>query len=99
MDRFEDRAACVIAFERKSGKGHSLICVYNFTPVPRPGYRIGVRQQGGYKELLNTDAALYGGGNMGNAGHIQSDPVPAHARSHSLNLTLPPLGALFLEKT
>ena len=96
---FEDRAACVIAFERKSGKGHSLICVYNFTPVPRPGYRIGVRQQGGYKELLNSDAALYGGGNMGNAGHIQSDPVPAHARSHSLNLTLPPLGALFLEKT
>ena len=50
--------------------------VFNFTPVPRPGYAIGVPEAGRYRELLNSDAAVYGGSNLGNGGSVLSDPVP-----------------------
>jgi 1,4-alpha-glucan branching enzyme len=72
--------------------------VFNFTPVPRNAYRIGVRQEGVYAELLNTDALVYGGSNVGNAGEVRADAVPCHNRSFSLSLTLPPLAALFLKR-
>jgi 1,4-alpha-glucan branching enzyme len=72
--------------------------VFNFTPVPRPGYRVGVRQDGAYVELLNSDSALYGGSNMGNYGEVWSEPVPSHERNYSVSLTLPPLGVLFLKR-
>jgi 1,4-alpha-glucan branching enzyme len=70
--------------------------VLNFTPVPREGYRIGVPRAGGYLELLNSDAAVYGGGNIGNGGLLESDPVEAHGFPDSLYLTLPPLGCLLI---
>jgi len=92
---FLDRASCIISFERKSSSGESVVCVYNFTPVPRAKYRVGVSQPGEYREVLNSDAALYGGGNMGNSGCVVSDPISANGRYHSLNLVLPPLSALF----
>ena len=95
---FEDRANSVISFERKAADGRSVIAVYNFTPVPRSGYRIGVHEPGAYRELLNSDGAFYGGSNMGNGGWIQSESVPTHGRNHSLSLTLPPLAVLFLKK-
>jgi 1,4-alpha-glucan branching enzyme len=95
---FEDRANSVISFERKDADGRSVIVVYNFTPVPRTPYRIGIREPGVYRELLNSDADMYGGSNMGNGGWIRSEPVPAHGRNHSLNLTLPPLAVLFIKK-
>ncbi len=95
---FEDKASSIISFERKAEDGSAVIAVYNFTPVPRMGYRIGVREPGAYRELLNSDGASYGGGNMGNGGWIQSDPVPIHGRNHSLKLTLPPLAVLFIRR-
>jgi 1,4-alpha-glucan branching enzyme len=95
---FEDRASSIISFERKASDGRAVLAVYNFTPVPRIGYRLGVREPGMYQELLNSDGTFYGGGNMGNAGWIHSEPVPVKGRSHSLNLTLPPLAVLFLQK-
>ena len=64
----------------------------NFTPVPRHGYVIGVPEAGRYVELLNSDAEIYGGSNLGNTGVIQSEPTPAHGRPHRLSLALPPLG-------
>jgi 1,4-alpha-glucan branching enzyme len=69
----------------------------NFTPVPRHDYRLGVPRSGVYDEIFNGDSAWYGGGNLGNAGLLQSEPVPHHGRSHSVTLTLPPLAAVVLK--
>lgn len=96
---FSDEAGSVICFERKSSNpSASVTIVCSFTPVPRSGYRVGVHEPGEYVELLNSDASVYGGSNMGNAGAVFSEPVPTHGRAHSLALTLPPLGVLFLKK-
>ncbi|MGA9121193.1 MAG: 1,4-alpha-glucan branching protein GlgB [Bacteroidota bacterium] len=91
---FQDSANSVISFERKSEDGKRIICVFNCTPVPRQGYRIGVHDSGGYREILNSDAALYGGSNMGNSGYVYTEPHPFHGRNFSLWITLPPLSAL-----
>jgi 1,4-alpha-glucan branching enzyme len=76
-----------------------IVMALNFTPVPRPEYRIGVPEPGWYVELLNSDSHVYGGSNVGNTGGVASEPVPAHGFEHSLRLMVPPLGALFLKKT
>ena len=75
----------------------TVVAVVNFTPVPRPAYRIGVPRAGTYRELLNSDAAVYGGSNIGNQGVVQTEPVPAHGFEQSLNLMVPPLGFLLLK--
>jgi 1,4-alpha-glucan branching enzyme len=75
-----------------------VVMIFNFTPVPRAKYRIGVPEPGWYAEIMNSDAALYGGSDVGNAGGVESDPVPAHAFDHSIALTVPPLGCLYLKK-
>ena len=72
--------------------------VFNFTPVARNGYRIGVPAAGSYAELLNSDSALYGGSNVGNAGGVQSEPIAANGFDQSLRLTVPPLGCLLLKR-
>jgi 1,4-alpha-glucan branching enzyme len=96
---FQDVSQSVISFERKPKRGkQNLIIVCNFTPVPRSDYRIGVAEEGVYRELLNSDATVYGGSNMGNLGEISSDPVPKHGRPNSLNLTLPPLSIMFFKR-
>ena len=74
-----------------------ILMVFNFTPVPRAEYRIGVPAPGFYNELMNSDAAIYGGSNMGNGGGRESEPVGAHGFPHSLRLTLPPLSCLLLK--
>ena len=90
----DDRANSVFAFERRCGDQVMLI-VCNMTPVPRWDYRVGASRPGRWRELLNTDAALYGGSNVGNGGEARTLPEPAHGLSQSLSLTLPPLGAVF----
>jgi 1,4-alpha-glucan branching enzyme len=86
----------VISFMRKGAHpGEVIAVVCNFTPVPRLDYRIGVPEKGHWKEILNSDGKEYGGTAMGNLGGVPSDPVPAHSRSHSLNLVLPPLAICF----
>ena len=74
------------------------VMVANFTPVPRPGYRVGVPAGGWYREVLNSDAESYGGSNMGNAGGVMTEPIAAHGYDHSLSLIVPPLGFLLLKK-
>ncbi|MDH3251817.1 MAG: 1,4-alpha-glucan branching protein GlgB [Ignavibacteria bacterium] len=97
---FQDADSSVICFERFArDRRESIVIACNFTPVPRVGYRIGVREQGVYRELLNSDASMYSGSNMGNGGAVQSEPVPLHYRDHSIQLTLPPLAVLFLKHT
>ncbi len=74
-----------------------LVVVCNFTPVVRYDYRIGVPQKGFYRELLNSDASMYGGGDIGNLGGVQSSDIPSHVHGQSLRLTLPPLGIVILK--
>ena len=73
------------------------VIVANFTPVPRDDYRIGVPAAGWYGELLNSDAELYGGGNVGNGGGVATEPVAAHGFAQSVRLIAPPLGLVFLK--
>jgi 1,4-alpha-glucan branching enzyme len=77
----------------------AIVGVFNFTPVPRSGYRIGVPEPGFYAELLNSDAAVYGGGNVGNGGGVASEPIPSHGFDQSVTLTVPPLGCLYLKRS
>jgi 1,4-alpha-glucan branching enzyme len=65
--------------------------------VPRLNYRVGAVRGGFWKEVLNSDATDYGGSGYGNLGAVEATPVPCHGRLYSLNLTLPPLAAVFLK--
>jgi 1,4-alpha-glucan branching enzyme len=89
----------VIAFQRR-GKDQSrvMLCVCNFTPVVREGYRIGAPGPGVYRERLNTDSHYYGGSNVGcEFGGVDAQAIHSHGREWSIVLTLPPLATLFLE--
>ena len=86
----------VIAFTRRGATGGRAIAVCNFTPVVRDGYRVGVPEAGSYTEALNTDAEIYGGSNVGNAGCVVSENIEVNGFPHSIELRLPPLGVLVL---
>jgi 1,4-alpha-glucan branching enzyme len=88
----------VLSFVRKTDDDF-MVVVLNLTPVPRQGYRIGVPAEGEYREILNSDSAHYGGSNVGN-GHrrLATEEQPWMGRPHSLELTLPPLAAVVLER-
>ena len=75
-----------------------FVVVLNATPVVRANYRLGVPHAGFWREVLNSDAAVYGGSGVGNLGGVQSVPIPYHGRMHSLTLTLPPLAILVLKR-
>jgi 1,4-alpha-glucan branching enzyme len=93
-----DSQTSTISLLRKSESPQdTILIVCNFTPIPRPGYRVGVPTAGYWRELLNSDGAAYGGTNMGNGGGVNAQEQKAHGRPYSLELTLPPLGALFLK--
>jgi 1,4-alpha-glucan branching enzyme len=93
-----DNAASTLSLLRKgSSSREKIVTVYNFTPVPRLNYRLGVPSGGYWRELLNSDGKEYGGSGMGNLGGVTAEEGPVHGRPYSLNLTLPPLSALFLK--
>ncbi|MGD0181628.1 MAG: 1,4-alpha-glucan branching protein GlgB [Terriglobales bacterium] len=93
-----DNAASTISLLRKSrSPSQNIVVVCNFTPIPRLNYRLGVPGGGFWREILNSDAQEYGGSGMGNLGGVLAEEEPVHGRPFSLNLTLPPLGALFLK--
>jgi len=87
----------VYAWVRKSEAGPPVVMVCNFTPVERPSFRVGVPAAGRWAERLNTDAEVYGGGGRGNLGGVDSQPVAWNGRENSIEITLPPLSALFFE--
>ncbi|MEN9314637.1 MAG: 1,4-alpha-glucan branching enzyme [Pseudomonadota bacterium] len=93
-----DADASVIAYLRRAGASDPvLLVVCNFTPVPRTGYRLGVPTGGIWREVLNSDAAEYGGAGWGNLGAVEASETPAHGRPCALSLTLPPLSVIVLE--
>ena len=94
-----DNENSVVAFVRTArAPGDFVVMLFNFTPVPRADYRIGVPEPGYYAELLNSDSAIYGGSNVGTGGGVNSEPLAAHGFDHSISLTVPPLACLLLKK-
>ncbi|HKA00984.1 MAG TPA: 1,4-alpha-glucan branching protein GlgB, partial [Candidatus Solibacter sp.] len=96
---FHDADNSIISFLRRAEDPDDflLICC-NFTPVPRKGYGFGVPEAGIYREILNSDSEWFGGSNMGNAGEVQSRPVPQHGRPNSISIILPPLAVVVFKK-
>jgi len=93
-----DAELSTLSFLRKAKHSQDLIAVVcNLTPLPRHNYRLGVPRGGMWRELLNSDAVELGGAGQGNLGGVEATPVGFHGRPYSLNLTLPPLSALFLK--
>jgi 1,4-alpha-glucan branching enzyme len=92
---FRDAEASIISFLRfAKNRADFLVFACNFTPVPRHGYRIGVPSAGMYQEIFNSDAAMFGGSNLGNAGSTKAEAVTWHGRPASMQILLPPLGVV-----
>ena len=93
---WQDEDSSVLCWIRRATDGSSVICISNFTPLVRSGYRVGVPQAGRYTELINTDAEKYGGSGVGITGAIHTQTIEAHDRPQSLQLDLPPLATIML---
>jgi 1,4-alpha-glucan branching enzyme len=92
-----DAANNVLAFARVDERGENpVVCVLNLSPVPRYEYRVGMPKCCRWRELVNSDSAFYGGSGVGNLGGVDAEPVPWHDQPFSAQLTLPPLGAVWL---
>jgi 1,4-alpha-glucan branching enzyme len=95
-----DNENSVISLVRRARDPQDFtVIVVNFTPVPRPAYRIGVPEAGWYRELLNSDGEVYGGSNLGNGGGVMTEDVPDHGFAQSVSLTVPPLGFLLFKRS
>jgi len=93
-----DADSSVLSLIRKAKSSSAIMLVLcNFTPVPRYSYRVGTPRGGQWQEVLNSDAARYGGSNMGNLGGAETAPIGLHGRPYSLTLTLPPLSVSFFK--
>jgi 1,4-alpha-glucan branching enzyme len=91
----KDFQRSVVCFLRRARSPEDqILFVCNFTPVVRQNYRVGVPMEGFWKEILNSDAPIYGGSGQGNFGGLTTVPLPMHGRPYSLNMTLPPLGVV-----
>lgn len=94
-----DSDASVLSFVRRGrGSNDLFLVVCNCTPVPRHHYEVGIWRDGFFKEVLNSDATVYGGSGMGNAGGVHATHVTRHNHPYSLNITLPPLSILYFKK-
>jgi 1,4-alpha-glucan branching enzyme len=92
-----DGASNTLAFARFSGDGaRALVCVCNFSPVVRRGYRVGLPRAGSWRVLLNSDAGAYGGTDVGPGAAVAAEEHPWNGQQWSAEVTLPPLGVLWL---
>ena len=97
LDCTDNENSVVSLLRRARDPNDFSVMVVNFTPVPRPAYRVGVPAGGWYRELLNSDATVYGGSGMGNSGGVMAVPVGAHGFEQSLSMVVPPLGVVLLK--
>jgi len=92
----QDADQSVVSLIRKGRTTDTIVLgVFNFTPVPRHNYRLGVPRGGFWREILNSDAKEYGGSGQGNIGGVEAAPISVHGRLHSVHAVVPPLGAVF----
>ncbi|MDA1276560.1 MAG: 1,4-alpha-glucan branching protein GlgB [Verrucomicrobia bacterium] len=99
IDCHDSEQSTLSWLRRGPGSEDIVAAVFNFTPVPRHYYRLGVPEGGSWREILNTDAADYGGGNVGNFGSVEAAPIGWHNQPYSLTITAPPLAAIFFKKS
>jgi 1,4-alpha-glucan branching enzyme len=92
----DDAASNLLSFARFDDEGGALVAACNLSPVPRTGVRVGLPRPGAWREALNTDAAAYGGSDLGNAGRIVAADRPWQGQPHSAEITLPPLAVVWL---
>jgi 1,4-alpha-glucan branching enzyme len=85
-------------FRRARPADDVILIACNFTPIPRQNFRIGTPHSGFWQEILNSDSHYYGGSGQGSLGTVEAAPVPSHGQPYSLNLTLPPLAAVFFKR-
>ena len=91
-----DAEASVFAWLRKGKEGADPVMVIcNFTPTPRENYRLGLPAPGRWREILNSDAEVYGGSGMGNLGVVETEDIRSHDRPHSAAISLPPLATVW----
>jgi 1,4-alpha-glucan branching enzyme len=96
IDTADARNSVLTFLRRAEGRGRPILVVCNFTPVPRSTYKVGVPEGGFWQELASSDAVEFGGTGWGNGAGVQAVDEPYHGREHSLELSLPPLGVLYL---
>jgi 1,4-alpha-glucan branching enzyme len=94
---WQDSDSSVLCWLRRATDDSFVVCICNFTPLVRRGYRVGVPQEGIYTELLNTDAEKYGGSGVIISDEIRTQDVDAHGRGYSLQIDLPPLATIILK--
>jgi 1,4-alpha-glucan branching enzyme len=93
-----DQESSILSFVRQNpGQAGDVAVVLNLTPVARHKYRVGLPKPGKWREVLNSDAAIFGGSNLGNLGGLWSDHHPWHNQSFSGELTLPPMGVVVFQ--
>ena len=97
VDCKDFRRSIISFLRRRRNPADMTLFVCNFTPVVRQNYRVGVPLEGYWREILNSDAPLYGGSGQGNFGGVSTSPLPIHGRPFSLNMTLPPLGIVVFQ--
>jgi len=93
----DDADNSIVSFVRKDAHGNQILCVFNFTPVPRSSYRIGAPSPGIWKEIFNSDAALFGGSNLGNLGQVSTQDIHWQNKPWSFEIQLPPLAAVYFK--
>ena len=94
----KDSDNSVLSFLRKSpSTGEIIVCVYNFNPVPKYNYKIGVPKKGIWKEALNSDSNVYFGSNMGNLGEVKTFDYSTHSKPYTIEIVLPPLASVFFK--
>jgi 1,4-alpha-glucan branching enzyme len=96
IDSHNDADNVLAYLRRAKDASPNLVCAANFSPVPRNHYRIGLPAPGRWAEILNSDAAIYGGSNLGNQGGVTAEPIPHHGQPYSAEMTLPPLAVIWL---
>ena len=99
IDCNDSQASAITLLRKGLSTQDTFVIASNFTPVPRVDYRIGVPRGGYWKEVLNSDATMYGGGGWGNLGGVEANSVSVHGRPFSLSLTLPALATVFLKSS
>ena len=92
-----DRERSILSYLRKDGNSF-IVNAFNFTPVPREKYRIGVPESGSYEIIINSDSAYYSGSNVHNEAVINSDDIAWNDRPFSIEVNLPPLSGLIIKK-
>ena len=97
IDCNDSTQSTLVYLRRGSSTPNTVVVACNWTPVPRPGFRLGVPHGGFWRELLNSDSAWYGGSDLGNGGGVAAQPIPCHGHPHSISITLPPLAVVILK--